>query len=423
MEYYERVNDLLGVIANPKQPHDQELTELIQLFSTESARELYLILAEWIALRRRFTASLFLTLCPIFHLQIVRLRGSSPLIVRDLIETLYQKLSLYKPEEIAQIHSFFLSKEDESVNPAFHLFQALISPELSQSKSEIVLTIFFGDSPEVTDDLYHTFWGSPISSQLAFARCAIWSAKRMKRLGLERLSLLLLNSAMPALQRDGVLIAIRIENPSAPKDLFRAIVSRGPFMPTMESARGAWQSACAILDSLNEEDRFHLIREQLESGELPEAARSALTHRAMQEITRQQQGIFRSPFAANFVPLALESSFVSSPVGKTEAVLTALNFIQFMLLLDRREHCFRLFGNPEIMDKLEDTLEKMGEALKKAGKENEKPKEEILREMKKVHMGKEFAEVDVDVVIQQTELSICRIKFALDSVRSVIDGK
>jgi hypothetical protein len=423
MEFYERVNELLDVISNPKKPHEQEFTELVQLFTNESARELYLILAEWISLRRRFPASLFLTLCPIFFLQITGLRDSSPLIVRDLIETLYQRLSTYKPEDIGQIYSFFVAKEDPTVPPTFHLFQALISPDLSQIKSEIILSLFFGESAELTNELYHSFWQYPISWQLAFARCAIWSAKRMRSLGLERLSLLLLHSGIPALQRDGVLIAIRIESPSTPKDLFKAIVSRGPFMPTMESAREAWQSACAILNAMNEEDRFHLIREQLEDGELPEAARSALTHKVMQEITHHKQGIFRSPLAAHFVPLAFDSSFISSPIGKVEAVLTALNFIQFMLMIDRRQHCFRIFGNPEIMDKLDDTLGKMQVALRKATQDNQRPKEEILREMKKVQFGQTFLDTDVDLVIQQTDTSITRVKFALDSVRSVIDGK
>jgi NAD dependent epimerase/dehydratase family enzyme len=74
------------------------------------------------------------------------------------------------------------------------------------------------------------------------------------------------------------------------------------------------------------------------------------------------------------------------------------------------------------MEKIDDTLRQMEQSLARAARENRKPKEEILSDMQKVRFGQEIGPQDVDVVVNQTELSIARIRFTLNSIRSVING-
>jgi hypothetical protein len=423
MEYYDRVKELLDIVGNRKKPHDDALSELTSLFTTESARELYLIVSEWNALRPAVSASLFLELSPIFFLLLDRLRNSSPLISRDLIEALYRRLAHYSPEDLARIQAFFQPRAGPESSAAFRLFVSLLLPDLSAASADQLLHDFLGDDMALTDTLYHSFWSLPVSSRLALRRCALHFASALRSLGLERIALLLLDSGLPWLERDGVTIGCSVSDPTSPNDLFRAIVSRGPFMPTLEAARAAWAAASRLLDAMNEGERYHIIRAQLERSDLAEATRSALTHRVMAEMRRPEPGIFRSPLAAHFLPLAFDQALFTSPTGKVEAAVTALSFVHFVLLVDRSAHCFQVLGNAEVMARIDQLVTDIRRAVVKAARDNRRRPEQILAELRKVNIGKQFAEEDAEVIVAQTEMAITRINFAIGQIQDILDGK
>lgn len=416
MEYYDDVNRLLNEIAKTKGNTEKAKSELMEIFMSSSAKELFLIVSEWMALSGRPSFTAFIEILP-FHMILIKgLKKASPLISQDLITALYQIIAYFNGEQIQKVSEILTSGFDAECGAGYVVLLALVSPTLSEEQCSIMLANFLGDSSEISTELHRSFFALPIPYQLSYSRCALFFHDKMRSLSLERLALLLLDSPIAVIQQDGIKLASIVKVPSAPKKLFHAVLTKGPYMPTIDGARDAWKGAEALLDSFNDQDKYHVILEELQSYELPESSRAALTHKLLKEISANKSGIFRSPMAGHFVTLVMPQDYVMSPVGKTESVLTALNFIKCMLLLDRKNHCFNVMGNPEPMQLLEKMTSGLTKSLKRAETDNERSNEAILNDMKKVSLGKAIEAKDIDGIKAQTRISIARIKFILMDV-------
>ena len=121
--------------------------------------------------------------------------------------------------------------------------------------------------------------------------------------------------------------------------------------------------------------------------------------------------------------LVLDPSVLASPAGKTEVLLTILNFVYLLLLIDKKKHCFRLFESSDMINNLQKRINQVKSALKTAKKENEKPKEKILQNLKKMNLGQDMSMSNVDEIIQTTNIAINRVQFTINEIQNLIDGK
>ena len=421
MEYYDEVNQLLNDIANKKKEHGPAKERLLQIFTEESARELFLVLSEWLSLHPNITFQTFLEICPSISAMLDRLRTASSLIVQDLVEMLYSRLCALQWDQVVQIYEVFQQGKQEDSPAYYSMFLALISPEFTKENADAFVPEFLGGAAEISKEMHAKFFALPVPYQLAYARATVFYLDIMRGLSLERLALLLMDSPISVLEKAGVELAVMVTNPTSPKDLFHAIITKGPFMPTIEAAQSAWKAAERMLDSYSEELRYHTIRGNLEDPDLPESSRSALTHRLMTEISRSKSGIFRSPLAGQLVTLVFAGDYLVSPVGKVESVLVALNFIRFMLLIDRKTYCFQIMGNQQARKMLDDIVEKLDKALKRASADNNRSDEEILKDLKKMNMGRDLELKDVPSLKMGTSNAVARINFVLKEIRDLLN--
>ena len=420
MEYYDEVNALLNDVSNPKKDHAAQKERLIKIFSEESARELFLVVSEWMAIKGRLPFKGFIEICPAFSVMLDRLRSASRLIVQDLVELLYHRVCAFSSEEVSEVYGVFAEGKKEDSPAYYSLFLALVAPEFTKEDADAFLPEFLAGATEISKELHGAFFALPVSYQLAYARCAVFYESVMRGLSLERLALLLMESPISVLEKAGVELATRVTNPTSPKDLIHAIIMKGPYMPTIEAAQSAWKAVETMLDSYSDDLRYHTIRANLEDPELPESSRSALTHRLLNEISQHKSGIFRSPLAGHLVTLVIPGDYIASPVGKIESVLVALNFIRFMLMLDRKTYCFQIMGNQEARKILNDIVDKLEKALKRATESNKRSDEEVLKDLKKINMGQDVELKDIPQLKARTTLSIARLQFILKEVNDLL---
>lgn len=445
MEYYDEIQTLLNAINDPAKPHTEEINELSTYFNRESGKEIYLMFSEWLSFHQRIEYIIFMRLLPFIHTLFDRLKKSSPLISQDYVDLLYSIINsnIYNPEQMHNIEAFLTDpKNDLKDVIAYNIFISLYATTLTKEIADRIFPYFMkledNDKIEtvVTESIAKKFFTLTIPYQLSFARCAIIYPEKFKYLSLERVSKILIESDSSALQNDGIKILSSVSSPSDPRELFVSIVKTGPFLSTAEAAQSAWNQALALLSNMKDEDRFFSYQAALESPEksggqisggcgLCEASLSAIAHQLEREVSGAKNGgIFRSPMVStNLLPLILDPSILSSPTGKVEATLTILNFLNLLLMIDRKKHCFRLFESSDMMNNIQKRIDQVKEALKSARKENEKPKEKILEGMKKVNFGQDMSMIDVDAVIKATNISISRVQFAINEIQDVIDGK
>ncbi|KAH0787198.1 hypothetical protein GPJ56_008912 [Histomonas meleagridis] len=322
-----------------------------------------------------------------------------------------------------EIPEFIQEETPTDPSATYYIYLSLFVPEFPQKNAEIVLNLFLNGSTEVTKEVAVTFSKYPHSYQLSFSRCALYFPDKFTLLSLERLSLLLMKSGRPHLQNDGIKLSSFITNPTSPRDLFTSIVTSGPYLSTIEAARSSWSTALKILNSMNEENKFHTLRLVLESPETPEATLCVIIQELKRIIHSSKSGLFRSPMVGNtLLPLIMNPNVTRNPVGKTELLVTSLNFLQYLLIVDKRIHCFALFGNQNQMKNIQKAVDEVKVALKKSKSDNEKPKEKILENMKKVNFGKELTRNDIDKVVESTNLSIARVQFNVELIEEVLNA-
>lgn len=406
--------------------------------------------SEWLSFHQRIEYIIFMRLIPLIHTLFDRLKKSSPLISQDYVDLLYNIINcnIYNPDQMHNIEAFFTDpKNDLKDVVAYNIFISLYVSVFTKELADRIFPFFLkiDDNEEqnknaeqiITQAIAKKFFTLTIPYQLSFARCAVIYPEKFKNLSLERMSKLLLQSNSPALQNDGIKILSSVSSPSDPRELFVSIVRTGPFLSTAEAAQNAWHQALALISNMRDEDRFFSYQAALEIPDksngaqfsggcgLCDASLSAITHQLEREVSNAKNGgIFRSPMiSTNLLPLILDPSILSAPTGKVETTLTILNFLNLLLMLDRKKHCFRLFESSDMMSNIQTRIDQVKAALKFAKKENEKPKEKILEGMKKVNFGQDMSTINVDDIIKSTNISINRIQFTINEIQDVIDGK
>jgi wobble nucleotide-excising tRNase len=68
-------------------------------------------------------------------------------------------------------------------------------------------------------------------------------------------------------------------------------------------------------------------------------------------------------------------------------------------------------------------LESLRNSVKQAKRDNQKPREKILKELKKVNYGEQMTLEDIDTVVQGIAAAIARLDFAMLQIQNVLDGK
>ena len=422
MEYYDEIRELLDKIIDLENPHDEENEKLINLFKNESGKEIYLIFSEWISGKGVIDFDSFYRVIPLIIILLERLKNSSPLISQELIDTIYAITSFYSNEQKHLIEEFICSNKLENV-PAFDILMSLFITTFTKELADKILPVFYGEEPiesDITQTIAKNFSSFPASYKAAFARCALIYPQKFKLLSLQRMAETLIGGNNPNLQSDGIKILSFVNSPSSPRDLFVTLVKTGPYLSTAESAQNAWKQALSILEKLNDNDRFYSYQAALESNDLPEASHSAICHQLQREIYKANGGIFRSPMIQTILPLILEPSILTSPVGKVESTSTILNFLLFLLMSDHKYHCFRIFGTKDIIDNIEKCVRKVQTMIDRSKKDNERPDDVILKESKKVNLTENLTINDIAKIKESTSLSISRIEFILDEINTIL---
>lgn len=451
MEYYDEIQELLNAINDDKNPHTKEIEELTGYFNRESGKEIYLMFSEWLSFRQSIEYEIFMRLLPLIHILFDHLKKASPLISQDFIELLYNiiNFSYYNPDQMHNIELFLTDpKNDLPEVVAYNIFVSLYITNFTKELADRILPYFMKNDNDkdqngtietvVTEPIAKKFFSLPVTYKLSFARCAVIYPEKFKCLSLEQLSKLLLNSYTSPLQNDGVKLLSSAGSLSNPREIFVTVVRIGPFLSTAEAAQNAWRKAISLISNLSDEERFFSYQAALENPEkssndqfassscgLCDASLSAITHQLEREISAAKNGgIFRSPMVStNLLPLVLDPSVLASPAGKTEVLLTILNFVYLLLLIDKKKHCFRLFESSDMINNLQKRINQVKSALKTAKKENEKPKEKILQNLKKMNLGQDMSMSNVDEIIQTTNIAINRVQFTINEIQNLIDGK
>jgi len=408
MDYYDEIHDLMNRIKTFDD--EKEILELEKYAMNESSKEIFLIINEWVSIQEKVEFSIFEVLIGFFSIVLNGLKKSNPLITYDCVSVLYRIAKDFEEKErtslFNRICNRFPTEESQGLICLKILLADVIDPEL-ESRFEIPQ-----DSYSKLNEAY----------KLALARCACVNPNKYISIGHERLFHILMESKRNTIRLSGISFAKKIQ-PSCPRDLFKSIVRVGPFLDTLESAQESWNIARGILSGMNDEEKYHCLRLALEDPEICESARAVITHEIIREMFKKGSGPFQSPLLPQLTLLIVPPSYISSPVSKIESVITALNFIRDLLILDRKYHCYRVFGNPSSMQIIHDIIEKMKLSVTKAKKDNNKPKETILKGLKKSNLGEKMTLEDVDQIMKENDKSIVRISYAIGMIEEVIQGQ
>lgn len=412
MENYDQVISLLNGLKESKDSYETEMDELTNIFTNESAREIVLILSEWLSTySEAINFAVFMRISPLIIIILDHLRAANKFIVQDFIQSLDCFISQFENTEVESIFTFFNVNRPKNPHCTYFTFLSILINEINEEIATGTEEIFLGNDEAATKEVATQFSKLPTSYQFSCARCASLHPDKFIPFSLERLALLLLNSSRH-FRKDGVVLSSKITNPSDPSTLFRTVISVGPYLPAIEDAKHALEVSLDILHTMNDENRFHSMRIALES-EIPEATRSAITHELSKEIRTNKTGIFRSYMVGTLIPLVVPHYYLTSPVAKTESLLTGLNFVLFVLLLDRRVRTLGVFGSQEGMKTIQKMIETVKKSLAKASKDNEKSDKEMHDQMKKVNFGEEVKLDDIPKIREGSNSAIRRVKFML----------
>lgn len=437
MEYYDEIHALLNEINSATDTPTQEINKLTEYFQNESGKEMYLMFSEWLSMNQRLAYDSFKRFLPLICLLFNRLKKSSPLISQDYVDLLYHLItgSHFNPEQMIEIESYLNDpNNDQPEIIPFNIFHSLYIRELPKQIVDRILPFFLKaennlmtDELVVTEQIAKDFFALPYSYQLSFARCSLIYPSKFKRLSAERLTMLLISRGNSFIQSDGIKLISSISSPSDARSIFVSVLHIAPFLPSSEDSRNAWQQAQALLSKMSEQDRFNSYQAAFEnqnsSDSLSDPSFAALIHQIERDISSAKNGgIFRSPMVTtNLLPCALDQGIMSSPIGKTEVLLSILNFLYFILTLDSRTHCFRILDSPQMIDQITKRINQVSSAIQTAKKDNTKPKEKLLSDLKKINFGENMGMEDVDKMRSVTELAITRIAFSLNQIRNLID--
>ena len=409
MEYYDEVMELLDLVKNHKEDETQ-YKQLENYFLNESGKEMYLMMAEFLTSQTTFSFENFMHLLPIIAILFATLSSANEFITNEYLEYLFHISSIFNEEQNQKIYDFLIKtdtmKEDKVTQP-FSLFLMLTCSDVDEKIAKMIKKP--GDN----------FGKLPKEIQIAVSRAAIYNTEEMRSYGLERLAELLLKETRTKYQESGVLLVQKITSLSSPIKFFGLIVSCAPFFSTRQISQSAWQFALTILRKMNEEDRFHAIRVTLSDSNIPETGISALISELQREITKNKSGIFRSPHVTMLLNLIILPNVISSPAAQIEAFLTIVNFLQFYISIDKKYRCFQCLGtqNQKI---IMDAIEAAKKGIAKAKKQSKRPKDEILKDMKKSNFGENMTIEDVEKSIKCTETAIKRAEFGLSSLEEVM---
>ena len=408
MDYYERISELLALVKDKKEKKE-EYDEIKKLFLEESGKEISLIMSEFLV-SYEFTYDNFMNLLELFSILFARLSTANKYITNEYIEYLYNISSNFNEEENENIYEYLIKTDtmhEDKITQPFLMYLMLVCSDVDEKIAKQI------NKPE------DNFGELPHEIQIAVARAAIYNTDTMKSYGLERLVELLMKEKRAKYQESGVLLAEKITSPSSPIKLFGMITAAAPFLSTLEVAHNAWKVALNFLHKMNDEDKFHAIRLSLQDPSLAETARSALTAELQREISKNKTGIFRSPHITSLLGLILVPSILSAPVGNIESFMTIFNFLQFFISIDKKYRCFQCMGTPQQQHIME-SIETAKKGIQKSKKDNQKPKEEILKTMKKSNFGEKMTLEDVAQAVETSKLSIKRAEFAIQSLEEVL---
>lgn len=408
MEHYDTIFALLDSLRD--HPSDTaQLAQLESLIEPGNAREIHLVFQDWISRGKNFTSQVFTTLTPILVKMLAFLNGGNQLILSDFVESLFRAFGEYTTEEKSAISHCW--NEVNAPQDLFTYWQLkfMFSPQPDTGALERI------EPPTIAFSKMSDF------QKLLYSRCSIADHQKFAKISYTDAVMHLIKSKQTNLMREGILQAEKVT--SSKQQLFRAIVCAGPSLESHDEAIESWEVAKRVLRQCNDVDRFNIMTETLQDGELSDSARTVIVQEIMHEMGQQKNGIFRSPVLSSILFLVLPDFFADNPTTKTEGLVTGLNFLRLLLCLDRKHRCYRVFGTEEGLSNIQGILRKIKAGIQKAEKNNKRPPSKILAEMKKTNFGENFTLEDVQQSIQSSQLSILRVQFAANIIERILQNK
>lgn len=406
MDFYDEIREKLDVIRDKDESKD-EYDRLYSLFSEESGKEIYLIIAEWFSEQNKLKFESFLRISPLLRLLFDRLVKANKFVMNEFIQFLFSHCVSKTDEQLAKIYTVFTSPMMEEPTQPYIYFITAISSKLDPVLTE-KLTLpedKFSDLPEVM--------------KIAISRAASLYPQNFRSFGLDRLCNILITNSRTSLREDGVILCSKITNPENSIKMFNSVLSVVPYLSTAEAAMGGWETCLKILHKMNVEERFHAIRLAFENHNIADTARVSLATELIKQIRNGQGTIFRSPNLIPVVAHICDPSILSSPITHVEVVISILTFLVFFLTFEKKYRCFMILGTPS-ENELQKSIELAKKGVAESEKQNNKPKEEILKNMKKSNFGENMTMDDVEKAVKATKISIARIKYSISEVEEIL---
>ncbi|EAY21940.1 hypothetical protein TVAG_250000 [Trichomonas vaginalis G3] len=407
MDFYDEIRQCFDHILD-KTSSKEEFERITTIFKTESGKELYLIVAEWLSEHDEIGFEAFRQFSILFRLHLDGLRKANKFIMNEYLDVLYIRCMKYTEEQIVQIYNVFNTPFMEEATQPYLYFMISIAPTIQQ---EIASQI---TKPE---DIFSDL---PYCMQISIARAAVFNPQQFRSYGLERLATLLLNNTRTCYKEDGITLCSQIKSPENAIKLFNNAISAAPYLCSAQSAKKGWEICLLMLHNMTTEDRFHSIRISFENKNITDSARISLTNELIKQIRNGQGTIFRSPSVIQIAALICNPSILSSPVTHSEVVISIFAFLTFIVTLERKYRCFMLLGCPSEKE-LRNSIEITKKGINESEKQNNRPKEEILKNMKKSNFGENMTMDDVEKAVKSTQIIIARIKFAISEFESILN--
>ena len=403
MDYYNEIINNLNKLKDENS--ENHLIELKNYFLNESGKEIYLILAEWLSQQQNLSFYIYNKLNPLIYNLFNKLKSSSLLISKDLLSITFNIFLKFNDSEY-QILFNSIYNENLELNLSIHqiFYLILLNPEISK--------IFINDIIILNEK----FNDLSLEYKIVYSICATIEQKKFYQFGLERLSKILLNINKDIYQYYGVILISKISNPS--RELFHEIVLKCPYFGSLDNARNSWNISLNILNQMNDQDKFNCLLKSLEDPNLPDSTRSSITTQIMKEMSNSNKNsLFKSPFLTSLINLILIEDFKINIISKSESLITSLNFIRLLILLDKKFNCYGLNSNINLIIDIMNSLKK---SIKNFKKDNEKPLELILKDLKKSNLTKNMSIEDVKNSIKNNELTINRINHLIEIIEILI---
>lgn len=406
MEFYEEFNSDWNTLLTTGETTPRLKDHLIH----ESPKEIHLMFVEFLSNHSTMTKDQLILFLPTSLDLIERLSNVSHLIVMDEVSTIDMIVQNLDYDDQESIYEFLKLHSSSCPTQDYYILLALTSQRFPQ---DIALQI----TPPS-----ETFSSLPACYRLAYARAAAHVPDSFRQFNLSSLSISLIESMRPFFIIDGIQLAIFLCSESTsfsdPCRVFVDIVTVGPRLPTINDARHAWMAALQILSSMSISTRYETLRSALEIDTLPETSRAALTHQVMSEANNPAATIFRSPLVTEMLPLILRPEMIKYPTQNVEGLMTALNFLRYMLLIDRNFNCYKIYQSNEGRKYVEKMLKKLNKALNEE-KTKFANRNSVLENMKKMEIAKNMTDADVDKTIKESELAIKRIEHVVKLIQNL----